>query len=112
MEKFSLKKKSGCFRTLSVCIIVILLSGFIAHLMSTDMGRVKVTRLTLDVRGASVDADLYYPAGTSSADKLPAVVIAHGGGVSKGVTQGLAEEYARRGYVVLNSSAFGAGISE
>lgn len=112
MEKFSLKTKSGCFRTLSVCIIVILLSGFIAHLMSTDMGRVKVTRLTLDVRGASVDADLYYPAGTSSADKLPAVVIAHGGGVGKGVTQGLAEEYARRGYVVLNSSAFGAGISE
>lgn len=112
MGKFSLKTKSGCFRTLSVCIIVILLSGFIAHLMSTDMGSVKITRLTLDVRGASVDADLYYPAGTSSADKLPAVIIAHGGGVAKGVTQGLAEEYARRGYVVLNSSAFGAGISE
>lgn len=59
-----------------------------------------------------MDADLYYPAGTDSSDRLPAVVIAHGGGVSKGVTQGLAEEFARRGYVVLNPSAFGAGISE
>ena len=108
----TLKTSNGCRIILAICIIFILLCGFFAHLISTDGGQVKITRLTIDTRGASVDADLYYPVGTDSTDKLPAVVIAHGGGVAKGVTQGIAEEFARRGYVVLNPSAFGAGMSE
>ena len=115
MEKnrwFSLKTKAGAGRVMALCMAAVLLFGFCAHWIASGGGAVKITRLTLDVRGSSVDADLYYPAGTDSSDRLPAVVIAHGGGVSKGVTQGLAEEFARRGYVVLNPSAFGAGISE
>lgn len=31
-----------------------------------------------------MDGQLYYPAGTSSQEKLPAVVIAHGGGMNYG----------------------------
>lgn len=99
-------------RILAICMLIILLSGFFAHLMSTSGGTVKITRVTYDTRGASVDADLYYPVGTDSHDSLPAIVVAHGGGVSKGVTQGMAEEFARRGFVVLNASAYGAGMSE
>lgn len=111
-EKFSYKTKQGCLRLIAIFMVIILLSTFFAHLMSTDGGNVKITRLKLDTRGATVDADLYYPTGTDSHDKLPAIVVAHGGGVAKGVTQGMAEEYARRGFVVLNVSAYGAGMSE
>lgn len=110
--KFSLRTKAGCCRVLAICLVLILVCGLFAHVLSTDMGNVKITRIKYDTRGASVDADLYYPVGTDSHDKLPAVVVAHGGGVAKGVTQGMAEEYARRGYVVLNVSAYGAGTSE
>ena len=111
-QRLTLKTKAGCTRILAICMAVILLCGLFARLLSTDGGNVKITRIKYDTRGASVDADLYYPAGTDSHDKLPAVVVAHGGGVAKGVTQGLAEEFARRGYVVLNVSAYGAGTSE
>lgn len=110
--RFSLRTKAGCCRVLAICLAVILVCGLFAHVLSTNMGKVKITRIKYDTRGASVDADLYYPIGTDSHDKLPAVVVAHGGGVAKGVTQGMAEEYARRGYVVLNVSAYGAGTSE
>lgn len=112
MGKFTLKTKDGCKRVLAICLAIIFVCGLFAHLMSTNGGNVKITRVKLDTRGATVDADLYYPAGTDSHDSLPAVVVAHGGGVGKGVTQGIAEEYARRGYVVLNVNAYGAGMSE
>lgn len=108
----SWRTKDGCKKLLAIFMAVVLLCSFLAHMMSTDGGKVKISRIKYDTRGATVDADLYYPTGTDSHDKLPAVVVAHGGGVAKGVTQGLAEEFARRGFVVLNVSAYGAGMSE
>ena len=111
-RKLTCKTKEGCKRLIAVFLAIILLSSFLAHLLSTDGGTVKITRVKIDTRGAVMDADLYYPAGTDSHDKIPGVVVAHGGGVAKGVTQGLAEEFARRGYAVLNISAYGAGMSE
>ncbi len=112
MKKLSLKTKEGCWRLLAIFLAVILLSSFAARMISSDAGEIKISRVTYDSRGATVDADLYYPAGTSDKDKLPAVLVAHGGGVAKGVVQGIAEELARRGFVVLNVDAYGAGLSE
>lgn len=111
-EKFSLTTKNGCLRTIALCLGLIVLFSFFAHLISTDFGSVKITRLSLDTRGANIDADLYYPRGTSSKDKLPAVVVAHGGGVAKGIMSGIAQELARRGFVVMNVSSYGSGLSE
>lgn len=112
MKKLTLKTKEGCWRLLAIFIVIILLSGFVARMISSSGGSVKISRVTYDSRGATANADLYYPAGTSDKDSLPAVLVAHGGGVSKGVVQGMAEEIARRGYVVLCVDAYGSGISE
>lgn len=112
MKKLTLKTKEGCWRLLAIFIAIILLSGFVARMISSSGGSVKISRVTYDSRGATANADLYYPAGTSDKDSLPAVLVAHGGGVSKGVVQGMAEEIARRGYVVLCVDAYGSGISE
>lgn len=112
MKKLTLKTKEGCWRLLAIFLIIILLSSFAARLVSSDGGKVKISRVTFDSRGATINADLYYPKGTTDKDSLPAVLVAHGGGVAKGVVQGIAEEIARRGFVVLNVDAYGSGLSE
>lgn len=109
---FSLKSACGCWKLIALCLCVILFSSCIAHLISTNGGSVKISRVAFDARGATMDADLYYPRGTTDADRLPAVVVTHGAGCTHGVMRGIAQELARRGFVVLDVSAYGAGLSE
>jgi len=111
-KKLTLTTISGCKRLLAICICVILLFSFFAHLVSTKSGTIKVSRVTFDARGATMDAELYYPVGTTDEDKLPAVIVTHGAGCTLDVTKGIAQELARRGFVVLNVSGYGAGLSE
>ena len=111
-KPFTLATKRGSVRLLIVFLALLLLCGFAARMVSTAGGTVKISRVTLDARGATLDADLYYPAGTSDENKLPAVLVAHGAGVGNGVLKGFAEELARRGFVVLNVNAYGMGLSE
>ena len=113
MEKrFTLSTKAGAVRLLALFVALIVLCGFGARVLSSAGGAVKISRVTLDARGATIDADLYYPAGTSDENKLPAVLVAHGAGVGNGIIKGYAEELARRGFVVLNVNAYGMGLSE
>jgi hypothetical protein len=93
-------------------VILAVAFSFCARLIESGGGRVKIERVTIDSRGATINANLYYPANTSDKDKLPAVLVAHGGGVNSGVIKGIADELARRGFVVLNVDAYGAGLSE
>ena len=109
---FTLKTLRGCMRLFALMLCLVLVFSFVARLISTDGGKVKISRVSIDSRGAIIDADLYYPVGTDDTDKLPAVIVAHGGGVEKGVVRGTAEELARRGFVVLNPNAYGVSMSE
>lgn len=97
---------------LAVCLAVIFVSSFAAQLISSQGGEIKIEQIQIDARGAVLSADLYYPAGTSDTDRLPAVVVAHGAGVTKGNMRGIAEELARRKFVVLNVNGYGTGLSE
>lgn len=112
MKKFTLKTREGSARLFAIFLALVLVFSFCARLMSTDGGDVKISKVAIDSRGAIIDADLYYPAGTSDRDKLPAVLVAHGGGVEKGVAKGMSDELARRGFVVLNVNAYGVAASE
>ena len=112
MKKLTLKSGEGCRRILAICIIVLLLSALIARAFQNDFGKIKVEQVSFDSRGAIINAELYYPVGTSDRDSLPAVVTTHGGGCTLGVTKGIAAELARRGFVVLNVSAYGTGLSD
>lgn len=111
-KRFTLKTKSGCWRVLALLLAVILVSSFLAALVSSNFGKVKISHLSFDTRGGVMDADLFIPAGTSDSDKLPAVVTIHGGGVVKNVMKLFAEELSRRGFVVLNINVYGSGLSE
>lgn len=112
MKKLTLKTKEGCWRLLAIFLALIILFSFAARMVSSNAGKIKISRVTFDSRGATASAELYYPAWTTDEDKLPAVLVAHGAGVTRGVMQGIAEELARRGYVVLNMDGYGYGMSE
>ena len=109
---FSCKTSEGSRRLLALFIILILVFSLCARLVSTEGGSIKVEQVTIDARGAAINGELYYPAGVSTDDSLPAVIVTHGGGCTYGVTRGIALELARRGFVVFNVSAYGTGLSE
>ena len=111
MKKFTFKTREGCQRILALLMVIILASSFFAALVSSDFGKVKVTHITVDMRGGVFDGKLYIPVGTSSDDKLPAVVVCHGRGTAYNVYEGFAEELARRGFVALAFNAYGAVLS-
>ena len=111
-KKFTLSTISGCLRLVGLFLIIILVSSFFARLVSTSGGKIRVKQITFDARGANLNGELYYPAGTSDRDSLPAIIVTHGGGCTYGVTRGIAQELSRRGFVVLNVSVYGAGLSE
>lgn len=108
---FTLKTAEGSRRLLALFIALILVFGFFAREIQTDGGRIKVEQITIDARGAELTAELYYPAGTTSKDTYPGIVITHGGGCTYMVSRIWAEELARRDFVVLNVSVYGAGTS-
>ena len=111
MKSFTLKTRAGCKKLLALFIALILISSFFAQLVQTNGGTVKVEPIMIDARGAELSAELYYPVGTTGDDKLPAVIVNHGGGCIYGTMKNIAEEIARRGFVVLNISAYGSGLS-
>jgi len=108
---FTFKTKRGCSRLLALFIALILVSSFLAQLVQTDGGSIKVESITIDARGAELNGELYYPAGTTGNDKMPCVIVNHGGGCIYGSMKNIAGELARRGFVVFNVSAYGSGLS-
>ena len=109
---FTLKTRVGCVRFLILCLCVIFIFSFIAQYISSDGASIKIEEISIDARGATLSGDLYYPAGVTDRDSLPAVVFAHGAGVTKDNYRGIVEELARRGFVVFNINGYGTGYSE
>ena len=85
MEKsdFSLSTVKGCKRWIAILLCALLLSSFIAAAISSNFGSIKIETIRIDSRGAELVGDLYYPAGTSDEDKIPAIAVAHGACVTK-----------------------------
>lgn len=99
-------------KLLAVLLAVILVCSIVSHLITSNYGKVKVETVTLDARGATETARLYYPVGTNDTDALPAVIVTHGAGVNSENMKNFSTELARRGFVVLGVDAYGAGTSE
>lgn len=110
--RFTLKTADGCRRLLLLLIALILVFGLMGTILSSNGGTVKMSSLTIDSRGAEIRIDQYVPVGVSDSDKLPCILLAHGRGTNRGALRGVAEEFARRGFVVLNVDSYGQGMSE
>lgn len=108
---FTLKTREGSKRLLVLFIVLILLGSLFARWIQTDFGRIKIEQISIDARGAELTGELYYPAGTTSKDLYPGIVITHGGGCTYMTSRIWAQELARRDFVVLNVNVYGAGTS-
>lgn len=111
-KKLSLKTMDGCKRILAICLILVFLGAFFARLIDSDFGNVKIEQYKIDARGATLDGEMFYPAGTNSTDSLPCIISLHGTGCTYGVVRHFCIEAARRGYVALAVSCYAGGISE
>ncbi|MBQ6214456.1 MAG: alpha/beta hydrolase [Oscillospiraceae bacterium] len=107
-----LKTPAGCKKMIVLFICLILIFSFAASMLQSSSGKVSISNVKFDARGAVQDADLYMPVGTNSHSSLPCVILSHGGGCTKDTMTGYASELARRGFVVLNVSSYGSGLSE
>ena len=111
-KKLTWQTRRGCFRLMAIFMAIILVFGFMGILFESDFGKLKVSQVKVDFRGAALSGELYYPVGTSSHDNLPALVLAHGGANTFGMEKNIAAEMARRGFVVFSFSAYSQGLSE
>jgi hypothetical protein len=102
----------GCKRILVITVTIIMLSSFFAYMIACDWGKIKINDISFDSRGSVIQATLYTPRIVTAKDKLPAILVTHGMSCTKSTVNGLAEEFARRGFVVLSVSAYGSGASE
>ncbi len=107
-----IRTRKGAARMLGIFLILVLLFTCVAALLAHSGTRVVITEITTDVRGATLNGELYTPRGVKTGDNLPAVIVAHGGSCTYGVVSGISQELARRGFVVFNVSAYGSGKSE
>ena len=111
-KQFDIKTISGSKRILAILVTVILVSSCIAQMISSDFGKIKIEKISIDPRGAALTGELYYPAYISDEEKLPAVVVVPGAGVINYSMRSYAEELAKAGYVVFNLNPYGSSTSE
>lgn len=111
-EKVTLTTRDGAIKVAALFLAAIVLFSFAAQLISTQAYKITISDIVLDIRGGDLHMELYRPANASSQDKLPAILLTHGGSESLAADSMMAWELARRGFVVLNISAYGAGLSD
>ncbi len=110
--KFNLLTPENAWRVLGVFIVLTLIFSAIAGLTITRGNKVIIKNITLDVRGAALNFEQYEPRNVDSEDSLPAIILFHGGSESLAASNMVAWELSKRGFVVLNASMYGCGLSE
>ena len=110
--KFNLLTAENAWRVLGVFLVLTLIFAGIAGLTITRGNKVIVKTVTLDVRGAALNFEQYEPRNVDSEDSIPAIILFHGGSESLAACNMVAWELAKRGFVVLNASMYGCGLSE
>lgn len=104
--------REGSFKLMVIFFVLIIAFSLIAQVISTRGYKIAITDVILDVRGGDLHMELYRPANADSTYNLPCVLLTHGGSESLAADSMMAWELARRGFVVLNISAYGAGMSD
>lgn len=111
MFGLSLKTRKGSVRLTLLFAALILAFGLLAQIVTTRGFKIDSTDVNIDVRGVDLSLKLYKPANADAGDRLPCIILAHGGSENLSACTLVAWEFARRGFVVLNVNAYGAGTS-
>ncbi len=109
---FSFKTTSGSLRFLALFVALIIVFSLLAQVITTSCYKINISDVVINVRGADLHMELYYPADADNNSNLPCILLTHGGSEPLSADSMMAWEMARRGFVVLNISAYGAGLSD
>ncbi len=109
---FSLKTTEGSLRLLALFVALIVLFSVFAQILTTNGYKVEVSDIVINVRGADLHFEMYAPANADNNSNYPCMIMTHGGSEPLSADSLMAWEFARRGFVVLNVSAYGAGMSD
>ena len=97
---------------LKYCLLVIVVSSFLASLIQTNFGKVDITLERLDTDNSQyIYYDLYRPKTATSDNKAPFIAIIPGFQRSKEALSNIAIELSRRGYVVALIDPYAQGLS-
>ena len=92
--------------------VLILGGSFLAHLIQTNHGQVKVAEVRIQAEeGVTVSGLLYTPSSATPARPAPAILVSHGYINTREMQSPFAIELSRRGYVVLAMDMTGHGYS-
>ena len=109
---FSFKTTKGALRLLALFVALIVVFSVLAQVITTRGYKVEVSDIMINVRGADLHFEMYAPAGADNNSNYPCIIMTHGGSEPLSADSLMAWEFARRGFVVLNVSAYGAGMSD
>jgi len=99
-------------RGIALALTLVLLGGWGAHLVQTDLGEVKITGLTFFTdNGQWIAADLFRPKTATASNPAPLVVVCPGFERSKETMGSFSIELARRGIVVIVIDPYNQGAS-
>ncbi len=110
-KKFTLKTVKGSWRLFALFLAIVLLCSLVSQLIITQGYKIQISNVTYEVRGAELNFELYKPTNASSAEKLPCIILAHGGSESLAANSLNAWELAKRGFVVMNVSMYSCALS-
>ena len=97
---------------LKYCLIVLIISSFLASIIQTNFGKVDVTLERLDTENSQyIYYDLYKPTTATPENKAPFIAIIPGFQRSKEALSNIAIELSRRGYVVGLIDPYAQGLS-
>lgn len=100
----------GKYRAIAaIALILCLVSMIGTSLVTSDLGRVQVTNVSIRTEIGTLTGYLLVPDGASAQNKAPAVVVSHGSSASAEFVDSWYTELARRGYVVFAPNLYGHG---
>jgi dienelactone hydrolase len=96
-----------------ICMLISIGAVITAHLVQTDLGRVKVSNVYYEnYNGKHIRAKLFRPIPGTEKNPLPGVIFIHGYQNNRESGDAYNIELARRGFVVLGIDALGRGNSD
>ena len=111
-ERLNLQTYEGSRSIFRISVIAVILFSFLAYMLASGWGSVKISELNIDSRGSVMQATMYTPRNTNSESNLPCVIFTHGLSCNHSTVNPFAEELAKRGFAVLSVSTYGSGESE
>ena len=112
-------KKDRSKVILSICLVVILLTGIATHMTKSDNGNIVVKEIVLSPYGVDLAASMYIPKQALETDesgnflnKYPAVIVNAGFTNSRSWLDNVSMELAKSGFVVASFDMYGHGHSE